>query len=131
MQRQELVFAFFFFSFYNNSCMQWRGVSSLIQLLVSVLLYFVIFFGIAFILNMLLRTTWLMAFLYPVVVLLIINDVSVTAYFTSPISSVQAVFPIIGQITLVDWIILASGLAGAIVSGFVIKLLRRSGYQMF
>jgi len=103
----------------------------LIQLLVSVLLYFVIFFGVAFILNMLLRTTWLMAFLYPVVVLLIINDVSVTAYFTSPISSLQAVFPIIGQITLVDWIILASGLAGAIVSGLVIKLLRRSGYQMF
>lgn len=103
----------------------------MIQLFVSVLLYFVIFFGIAFILNMLLRTTWLMAFLYPIVVLLIIDDLPVTAYFTSPISSISEAFSQIAQITLVDWVILASGLAGAIVSGIVIKLLRRSGYQMF
>jgi len=103
----------------------------LIQLFVSVLLYFVIFFGIAFILNMLLRTTWLMSFLYPVVVLLIVDDLPVTAYFTSPVSSISAAFSKIAQITLVDWVILASGLAGAIVSGIVIKLLRKSGYRMF
>ena|SRR5690625_2461368 len=111
--------------------MQERGVTALIQLFVSVLLYFVIFFGIAFILNMLLRTTWLMAFLYPIVVLLIVDDLPVSAYFTSPVSSVQEAFSRILQITPVDWIILASGLAGAIVSGIVIKLLRRSGYRMF
>ncbi|MFA1821397.1 YuiB family protein [Virgibacillus oceani] len=103
----------------------------MIQLFVSVLLYFVIFFGIAFILNMLLRTTWLMAFLYPVVVLLIIDDLPVSVYFTSPISSAQTAFSRIAEITAIDWIILASGLVGAIVSGIVIKLLRRSGYRMF
>ena len=31
----------------------------------------------------------------------------------------------------VDIIILASGLVGAIISGFVMKLLRKQGYQMF
>jgi hypothetical protein len=103
----------------------------LIQLFVSVLLYFVIFFGIAFILNMLLRTTWLMSYLYPVVVLLIVDDLPVTAYFTNPISSISEAFSRMAQITLVDWVILASGLAGTIVSGIVIKLLRRSGYRMF
>ena len=30
-----------------------------------------------------------------------------------------------------DIIILASGLVGAIISGFVMKLLRKQGYQMF
>jgi len=103
----------------------------LIQLFVSVLLYFIIFFGIAFILNMLLRTTWLMAFLYPIVVILIVDDLPVSAYFTSPISSISETFSGMAKITPVDWIILASGLAGAIVSGIVIKLLRRSGYRMF
>ncbi|GAB3803551.1 YuiB family protein [Virgibacillus kimchii] len=103
----------------------------MIQLFVSVLLYFVIFFGIAFILNMLLRTTWLMAFIYPVVVLLIVDNLPVTAYFTSPLSSFSEAFSRIIEITLVDWVILSSGLAGAIVSGIVIKLLRKSGYQMF
>ena len=31
----------------------------------------------------------------------------------------------------VDIVILASGLVGAIISGFVIKILRKQGYQMF
>lgn len=51
----------------------------MVQLVVSVVLYFVIFFGIAFILNMLLRKTWLMACLYPILMIFIIDNVSFSA----------------------------------------------------
>lgn len=122
-----------------------------IQLFVSVILYFVIFFGIAFILNMLLRKTWLMTFLYPIVMLLtvdnislkqfddvnldhpllILEDMSFLTYFTNPIKAFYTVFIKLLHITPVDIIILSAGLAGTIVSGIVIKILRRNGYQMF
>lgn len=122
-----------------------------IQLFVSVILYFVIFFGIAFILNMLLRRTWLMSFLYPIVMLLtidnislkqfddvnfehpllIMEDMTILTYFTQPIKAFYTVFIKLLHITPVDIIILSSGLAGTIVSGIVIKILRKNGYQMF
>lgn len=123
----------------------------MIQLVVSVLLYFVIFFGIAFILNMLLRTTWLMAFVYPFVILLTVDNISlaqfddvnfdhpllfmgdmtILTYFTNPISAFYTVFIKLIHITPVDVIILGAGLAGAILSGFVVRILRKHGYQMF
>lgn len=127
-----------------------RGIK-LIQLVVSVLLYFIIFFGIAFILNMLLRSTWLMSFLYPVVMLLTIDNISLSkfndvnfdhpllimdkmtifTYFKQPISAFYTVFIKLIHITPVDIVILSAGLAGTIVSGFVVKILRKQGYQMF
>ncbi|MFZ3576785.1 YuiB family protein [Virgibacillus sp. DJP39] len=97
----------------------------------SVLLYLVIFFGLAFILNMLLRKTWLMACIYPIIVLLIVDDIAMTAYFTDLPNSVSIAFTKLMEITPVDIIILSSGLAGTIISGVVIKFLRKSGYQMF
>lgn len=103
----------------------------MIQLIVSVLLYFVMFFGIAFILNMLLRQTWLMAFVYPVIVMLIISDHSFTQFFTSPGAAFSDVGSKLTTITIVDIIILSSGFIGTIVSGIVIKMLRKTGYQMF
>lgn len=103
----------------------------MIQLIVSIILFFVIFFGLAFILNMLLRQTWLMAILYPFIVIIIIDDISVTKYFTAPSEAFSAAFAILAKITVVDWVILLSGFAGTIVSGIVIKFLRKSGYQMF
>src|SRR5690625_2703494 len=109
----------------------YRGGTGLIQLVVSVILYFVIFFGIAFILNMLLRKTWLMSFLYPIVMIIIIDDISTVQYFTSPIQSISIAFTKLINIKSVDMIILGSGFVGTIVSGFVIKWLRKSGYQMF
>lgn len=128
-----------------------RGGTKLIQLVVSVLLYFVIFFGISFILNMLLRRTWLMSYLYPIVMLLtidnislkqfddvnvdhpllIMGDMSISTYFTNPIKSFYTVFIKLLHTTPVDLIILSSGLVGTIVSGIVIRILRRNGYQMF
>lgn len=103
----------------------------LIQLIVSVLLYFVMFFGIAFILNMLIRKTWLMAFVYPLIVILIISDHSFGQFFTSPKEAFIGVGDKVTTLKIVDVIILSSGLFGTIVSGIVIKILRRTGYQMF
>lgn len=114
--------------FYINGM---EGDIVLIQLIVSVLLYFVIFFGIAFILNMLLRRTWLMAILYPFVISLIVGDSSFSEYFTNTGEAFSSTFTKMISLAPVDIIILSSGLVGTIVSGFVIKFLRKSGYQMF
>src|SRR5690625_5655082 len=100
---------------------------------------------------MLLRRTWLMSFLYLIVMLLTIDNISVKqfddvnynhpllimedmyilSYFTNPIKAFYTVFIKLLHITPVDIIILSSGLAGTIVSGIVIKILRKNGYQMF
>ncbi|MGJ9457481.1 YuiB family protein [Oceanobacillus sp. CF4.6] len=103
----------------------------MIQLIVSVTLYFVIFFGVAFILNMLLRKTWLMSFLYPFVVIMIVDNLSTLEYFTNTGESFSQLSAEITSLAVMDIIILSSGFIGTIVSGLVIKFLRKSGYQMF
>ncbi|MFD1066477.1 YuiB family protein [Oceanobacillus locisalsi] len=103
----------------------------MVQLVVSVILYFVIFFGVAFILNMLLRKTWLMACLYPIIMIFIIDNVSFFSYFTSPEESFSALGDRIVGLTVADIVILLAGFIGTIVSGYVIRFLRKSGYQMF
>lgn len=108
-----------------------REKQSLIQLAVSILLYFVMFFGIAFILNMLLRTTWLMALVYPLVVIIIVDNTSTWNYFTKTNETFSKLMTRLTELTVVDISILAAGFAGTIVSGIVIRLLRKSGYQMF
>src|SRR5699024_12362302 len=57
---------------------------NIVQLFISVLLYFVLFYGISFILNMILKMTWLMAYVYPVIVLWIIGRVSLFDYISEP-----------------------------------------------
>src|SRR5699024_4438051 len=108
-----------------------KGRTTLIQLIVSVLLYFVMFFGIAFILNMLLRKTWLMAIVYPFIVILIISEHSFLQFFTWPGAAFAYAWSKTLTLTIVDVIILSSVLVGTILSCVVIKMLRKSGYQMF
>lgn len=80
---------------------------------------------------MLLRGTWIMAILYPFVILLIVGESKFFDYFTAPKTSFSALGSQIVSLEIVDIVILLSGLAGTIVSGLVIKFLRKSGYQMF
>ncbi|WP_036842042.1 YuiB family protein [Pontibacillus marinus] len=103
----------------------------IVQAVVSVLLFFVLFFGISFIVNMLFRQTWLLAFFYPIIVLTIVDNISIGKYFTQFGSSIQVAFENLVQLHVMDVVILSSGLAGAICSGIVIKMLRVRGYQMF
>ncbi|WP_342598715.1 YuiB family protein [Psychrobacillus sp. FSL H8-0483] len=103
----------------------------LVQMILSVVIFFVMFFGIAFLINMLLRMTWFMAILYPIVVVFIIDEVGFFDYLTKPSSSFRALGDKIVSLHAADIIILSSGLIGAIAAGFVIKYLRKNGYQMF
>lgn len=104
---------------------------NIVQFVVSMLLFFVLFFGISFLLNMLLRSSWIMSFVYPVIVLLIVDDFPWTEYFSDPGTAIPSVFEGLVNLKLVDIIILASGLVGTIVAGIVIRKLRKNGYQMF
>ena len=108
-----------------------QGSISLVHVFLSVLIFLVIFFGIGFLMNMLLRMTWFMAIIYPIVVILIIDEVKVYEYFTKPVYAFKLLGTKLMALQPVDIIILASGLVGAIISGFVMKLLRKQGYQMF
>lgn len=100
-------------------------------LFISILLFFVLFFGIGFLLNMILRTTWTMAVLSPFVLLLWIDQISVMDYVTNPSASFIHVKKRIGSLASADVMILSSGIVGAIVSGVVIQTLRKKGYRMF
>lgn len=84
---------------------------NLLQFLISIILFFVLFFGIGFILNMILKTTWLPLVIYlGLVVYLLIR-------IQSPL--------------LVDISILCAGLIGTGGSGWTIQYLRKKGYRMF
>ncbi|MFY0544746.1 YuiB family protein [Brevibacillus sp. H7] len=85
---------------------------SLLQFAVSIVLFAVLGFGIGFIINMVLRTTWL-----PVVITV---GVIVGALIY------KQIIP-----GVVDSIILACGMIGTVVSGWTIQTLRKKGYRMF
>jgi len=104
---------------------------SIAQMILSVLIFFVMFFGIAFLINMLLRMTWFMAFLYPLIVVFIIDEVGFFDYFLKPGTAFSALGDKIVSLHIADIVILSSGLLGTIVAGIVIKQLRKNGYQMF
>lgn len=85
---------------------------NLLQFIVSIVLFAVLGFGIGFIINMILRTTWLPVVLAfgLVVGILVYNRIVPNA---------------------LDVIILACGLAGTIGGGWTIRILRKKGYRMF
>lgn len=101
------------------------------QLIIAVLLYLILFFGIGFILNMLLRSTWIMAVLYPVVIWFLVDDAGFFNYFANPGTSFSALGGSLASLTTADIIILIAGMIGAILAGIAIRMLRTRGYQMF
>ncbi|WP_313894578.1 YuiB family protein [Psychrobacillus sp.] len=103
----------------------------IVQMILSVIIFLVMFFGIAFLVNMLLRMTWFMAILYPAIVILIIDEVRFFDYFTNPGTAFSALVTKVLALHAADIIILSSGLVGTIIAGFVMKYLRKNGYQMF
>ncbi|WP_208543870.1 YuiB family protein [Paenibacillus protaetiae] len=95
----------------------------MLQLIVAVVLFFVMMFGIGFIFNMLLKTTWFPIYLFIIVLVPLgiwwtwDDSESVSANFTS--------------FTIVDVLPVIGALVGAYVSGWAIRALRRGGYKMF
>ncbi|GAK00423.1 YuiB protein [Geomicrobium sp. JCM 19055] len=80
---------------------------------------------------MVLRSTWMMAVLYPIIVVWIVNSATFTQYFTNPIQSFSAIPAEFAALRIADIVILASGFIGAIIAGVAIRMLRVRGYQMF
>jgi hypothetical protein len=102
------------------------------QFIISILLFLILFFGIGFLLNMLLKTTWFPGvLLYPIVVVLIVNDLNLSQYVASPLSSFAHLGLRFTELPLVDYVILFMGLVGALLSGVAIRMLRVRGYRMF
>ncbi|WP_126428420.1 YuiB family protein [Brevibacillus marinus] len=85
---------------------------NIIQFAISLILFAVLAFGIGFIINMILRTTWL-----PVV--LALGVIIGTLVY-------QGIVP-----NIFDTIILLFGVLGSVLSGWTIRLLRQKGYRMF
>lgn len=104
---------------------------SLPVVLISVLLFFVLMFGIGFLANMLFRTTWFMVVIYPIIVIMIVDKISTVKYFTNTAKAFSILKTNLMLVGMGDVIILSSGLIGAILSGVVILSLRKNGYQMF
>ncbi|RKD21712.1 hypothetical protein BEP19_13865 [Ammoniphilus oxalaticus] len=84
---------------------------NIVQLIISVPLFLFLAFGIGFVLNMLIKTTWLPLVMYALLIVYL--------------------FIRMGALKAVDYTILTSGLTGAALSGVVIKMLRQRGYRMF
>ncbi|MBY6036697.1 YuiB family protein [Fictibacillus nanhaiensis] len=101
------------------------------QVIISMLLFMVLFFGIGFLFNMLLRATWFMVILYPLVVVMIVDDIRFFEYFTKPNTSFSMLGSDLANLSPSDITILTCGFIGAWLAGLAIKMLRVRGYQMF
>lgn len=72
-----------------------------------------------------------MAFLYPIVILLIVNKSPYMLYVKEPGNAFSQLFSSFASLHVADIIVLISGLFGTIAAGIIMKLLRKAGYQMF
>ena len=88
---------------------------NILQFIVAIPLFLVLFFGIGFILNMLIKTTWMPLVLY----LLLVVGTLIYLLVNNRVPQVT------------DYVMLVSGLVGALASGWTIKTLRSKGYGMF
>lgn len=91
--------------------------------LVLMVLFFVMMFGIGFILNMLMKTTWFPAYIF---ILIILPIVVYTLW-----NHENNFWTYLGSYRVVDYLTALAGLAGAILSGWTIRKLRLGGYKMF
>ncbi|MBD0383423.1 YuiB family protein [Paenibacillus sedimenti] len=92
------------------------------QMIIATVLMMVLFFGLGFILNMLMKTTWFPLYAY---IALIIGVIIYGAMGTATFLSNDTGF------TIVDIIPAIGGFVGAILSGSAIKALRIRGFKMF
>lgn len=95
----------------------------MLQMIVAMLLFFVMMFGIGFILNMLIKTTWFPIWLFFIVIL------PLGIYFTWD-DSLGFADNLTGY-SYVDISVAIAALGGAYVSGWAIRALRKGGYKMF
>lgn len=95
----------------------------MIQTAIAALLIFVLVFGIGFILNMLLKTSWFPTYGYLVLV------VAMIVWFWR--KDGQSFGATMAGFGIPDYAAMIAGLIGAWLSGYTINLLRSKGYKMF
>ncbi|MFD2117685.1 YuiB family protein [Paenibacillus yanchengensis] len=96
----------------------------IVQLIIATLLFFVMLFGIGFILNMLLKTTWFPAIAFIVVLIV------VAIWSPWDTETFNPTFNNIGEYTIY-YLPVIGAIIGAFVSGWTIKVLREKGFKMF
>jgi hypothetical protein len=94
----------------------------IMQLFIVTVLMLVLFFGLGFILNMLLKTTWLPLYMYLV---LIVGIVIYWGLGTGTLLSNLV------EYSVADYIPAISGFIGSMISGYTIQALRIRGFKMF
>ncbi|TVY08499.1 YuiB family protein [Paenibacillus cremeus] len=100
----------------------WKERLVVLQLMIATVLLFVLFFGLGFILNMLMKTTWFPIYGY---IALVIGLVIYWGWDSGSVMSSLSGY------TVVDYVSGIGGLIGAALSGSTIKSLREKGYKMF
>ncbi|WP_138754792.1 YuiB family protein [Paenibacillus sinopodophylli] len=96
----------------------------MLQLMIATVLFLVMMFGIGFILNMLLKTTWFPIYLF--IIALIVLGIW-APWDDSATTTIQN----FAHYTVIDYIPVLGALVGAYVSGWAIQALRKGGYKMF
>lgn len=72
-----------------------------------------------------------MLVLYPVIIIMMIDNQSTLEYFTNAREAIPNLGDRIAGLQTADITMFAAGLAGIIIAGLSIRFLRKSGYQMF
>ncbi len=98
-------------------------IQQILQLLIVTVLVFVLLYGIGFILNMLLKTTWFPIYLYIIVI------IPLVVYWQW--NSGETLWSNLAGYAVVDYVTAIGGLGGAYLSGLSLKTLRDRGYKMF
>ncbi|RJE88964.1 hypothetical protein D3P07_13500 [Paenibacillus sp. 1011MAR3C5] len=99
-------------------------VIMIVQAAVATVLFFVMMFGIGFILNMLLKTTWFPMILFAIVMIGLV--------IWSPWDEAsKPTLDNIGTYTTIYYLPIIGAMIGAYVSGWAINALRKGGYKMF
>jgi hypothetical protein len=98
-------------------------IQQILQLIIVTVLVFVLLYGIGFILNMLLKTTWFPIYVYIIVL------IPLVVYWQWDTSG--TLWSNLTGYAVVDYVTAIGGLAGAYLSGVSLKTLRDRGYQMF
>ncbi|MFF2885265.1 YuiB family protein [Paenibacillus sp. NPDC057967] len=99
-------------------------VIMIVQAAVATVLFFVMMFGIGFILNMLLKTTWFPMILFAIVLIGLLIWSPWDAASNPTLDN-------IGTYTTIYYLPIIGAMIGAYVSGWAINALRKGGYKMF
>lgn len=80
---------------------------------------------------MILRATWVMVIVYPIVCMLIINKASVWDYFSKPKETFSSFGTSVSHLGQADVFILSTGLIGAALAGIVIRNFGKADIKCF